>query len=208
MVSPRHVDSPAGETNVTRAPTIDELSDAGLVERACRGQAWAEEALFRKHVDFVSALAGRLLRDRAEADDVVQETFVAAFEGLGALTDGSSFRAWLTSIAVHKAHRRFRRRRLLSLLGLYESSHDVAMTASLAVDAPQEARAELAWLEQLLETSNDEDRAAWILRHVEGSSLEETAHLCGCSLTTVKRRIGRVQAMVEAHLNAPEEEDV
>jgi RNA polymerase sigma-70 factor (ECF subfamily) len=185
---------------------VDEHGDAELVERAKGGQAWAEEALFRKHVDFVAALSGRLLGDRAEADDVTQEAFVAALEGLAKLAVGASFRSWLASITVHLVHRRFRRRRLLSLLGLYTSSHDLAMSTSIVTDAPQQARVELAQLDELLRASSDHDRAAWVLRYVEGYDLAETARLCGCSRTTAKRRIARVNALVKRHLTIAEDD--
>lgn len=191
---PRRAQSSEG--NVVALTGTPGITDAELVQRVRAGDRWAEEALFRKHVDFIAGLALRLLRHRADADDVVQDTFVAALDGLDRLADGRSLRAWLASIAVHEVHRRFRRRRLLSLLGLHHSSHDVAMSAMVQAGTSQEARAELAELEARLERASDVDRAAWVLRYVEGYLLEEVAELCGCSPTTAKRRIARARELV------------
>ena len=59
---------------------VSEPADQDLVERAQRGDAWAEEALFRRHVGRVAQLAAHLLGRTAEADDVVQDSFVIALE--------------------------------------------------------------------------------------------------------------------------------
>jgi RNA polymerase sigma-70 factor, ECF subfamily len=195
MVRPRAVGLDAW---VAVAP-LEEVADAELVARAQRGDRWAEEALFRKHVEHVAALSLRLLRDRTEADDVVQETFLDAFAQIRREAP-TSLRAWLTGIAVHKAHRRFRRKRLLGLLGLHHSSHDAVLEAHARSGTSADIRAELGLLDAVLARVADADRAAWSLRYVEGYTLGEVAALCRCSLTTAKRRIQRVDAVVADHV--------
>src|SRR3954463_5940538 len=110
--------------NPTRLP-LPSLADAVLVHRAQRGEAWAREAIFRKHVEYVNALSLRLMRDRSEAEDVVQDTFLSAFRRLDQLHEAGSLRGWLGSIAVHLAHRRFRRRRWLRFVGLAEAGEQL-----------------------------------------------------------------------------------
>lgn len=195
MVRPRAVGLDAW---VAAAP-LEEVGDAELAERVQRGDRWAEEALFRKHVDHIAALSLRLLRDRVEADDVVQETFLDAFAQLRGGAP-ATLRSWLAGIAVHKAHRRFRRRRLLGLLGLYHSSHEAVLEVQARSSASAEIRAELALLDAALARVADVDRAAWSLRHVEGYTLGEVAAFCRCSLATAKRRIQRADAVVQAHV--------
>ena len=186
--------------SVARASTWEGVADAELVSRARAGDRWAAEALFRKHVEFIMGLAVRLLQSRDEAEDVVQDAFVDALGGLSALSDGASWRAWLSGIVVHKAHRRFRRRKLLSLLGLYSSSHDTMLAARARPSTSPELHAELARLDAVLSRAPDFERAAWVLRYVEGYSLEEVARLSGCSLSTAKRRIAGAHAVVKAHV--------
>jgi len=74
-------------------------------------------------------------------------------------------------------------------------------------EASPETRAELARLDEVLTQLGHEERMAWILRYVEGFKLEEVAELSKCSLTTVKRRIGRADARVRAHVALDEVND-
>lgn len=193
-------------TGEARTLPLPRVEDATLVARALTGERWAKEAIFRRHVEYVMALSLRLLRDQAEAEDIVQDTFVDAFTQLRQLQAPDRLRAWLAGIAVHKAHRRFRRRRLLSLFGLRPAADWVGLEDTARADVPPEARAELGYLDAVLSTLREEIRAAWILRHVEGYRFEEIAALCQCSLATAKRRVARAHAVVREQLNVEEDE--
>src|SRR5262249_12737265 len=85
--------------------------DAALVVRAQSGDRTAEEAIYRRHVRYVGGLVLRLLGDRAEAEDCVQETFAIALGRIGSLRDGDALRGWIAQISVNLVRRRFRRRR-------------------------------------------------------------------------------------------------
>jgi RNA polymerase sigma-70 factor, ECF subfamily len=175
-------------------------SDAELAERLGRDDAWAKEALYRKYVQTIWGLALRLTGNRADAEDVVQDTFAEAMRDAKQLREHTRLRAWLMSVAVHQAHRRFRRRRLLRALGL-----DREMDASLvdlvaAPDVGAETLSEFRLLGRVLATLAAKDRIAWTLRFVEGCSLSEVAELCACSLATAKRRIAAAQRSVGRHV--------
>ena len=178
------------------APTLNS-SDAELVQRARAGDAWAEEAVYRRYAARILTLSKRLLGDGAEAEDVTQETFVTAFAAWKKLRDPDRLRQWLIQIAVSRVHRRFRRRRLLSALGFRDAGSDASLDALARPDCPQELRAELALIGRALERLSAGERIAWTLRHVEGMSLEEIAHESGCSLATAKRRIARATTSIE-----------
>ena len=166
-------------------PLLDPIDDPELIERLARGDAWAKEALYRKYVHTIFGLALRLLGQRADAEDVVQDTFAEALRD------------------VHQVHRRFRRRRLLRVLGL-ERSEEPALDgfASPAVSAEQ--RLELRLLAQVLASLPARERMAWSLRFVEGCSLDEVARYCDCSLATAKRRIASAQRVVARHVRIAE----
>ena len=83
-------------------------SDAELITRIAEGDRWAQEAFYRRYVDLVGATALRLLRHRAEAEDVVQETFLIAFQRLGQLRDSAAVKTWLVRIAISRSRRRYR----------------------------------------------------------------------------------------------------
>jgi RNA polymerase sigma-70 factor (ECF subfamily) len=92
------------------------------------------------------------------------------------------------------------------LLGLHRSSHDELVTLKARADSSPEVRAELALLDGQLARLPVEERAAWILRHVDGYQLEEVAALCKCSLATAKRRIATADARVRASVELQEVE--
>src|SRR5437870_412973 len=75
-------------------------SDAALVMSARAGEAWASEALFRRHASMVNGLAYRLLGRDPEVDDVVQESFAQALGALDALKEPQAFASWMASIVV------------------------------------------------------------------------------------------------------------
>jgi RNA polymerase sigma-70 factor (ECF subfamily) len=174
---------------VSRISAVTEASDESLVRRIAAREPFAEEVLFTRYVDYVWALSFRLLGDGGEADDVVQDTFIDALGQLRDLREPSSLRSWLAGIAVHKAHRVFRRRRLLALFRLRRSPTYGALEASAFDAAPQEIRHQLALADVALQGVKQWERSAWLLRYVDGYSLEEVADLCDCSLATAKRRI-------------------
>lgn len=186
--------------DVRPLPAGEGVSDASLVERAKGGDRWAEEVIYRRYVGTVAGLAVRLLRSRAEMEDVVQETFAIALEKLGSLRDGEALRGWLAQIAVGQVRRRFRRRKLLGLLGLDRTEEDAPFESLAAEGLSAEEAAELAAIDALLATLPVEQRIAWVLRHVEGESLEDVARACSCSLATAKRRIAAAEARVSFHV--------
>ena len=172
-------------------------SDRELVERALGGEQLALQLLYRRHVQQVSERVTRLLSRTAEAEDVVQDAFVAAFTDLAQLSDRSRFGAWLMRIAVHQTQRRFRRRRLLARLGLDRGSDDARLEQVADPALPLDRRLQLARLDRALGALPPELRMAWMLRYVEGCELNEIAEASGCSLATVKRRIARADALLE-----------
>jgi RNA polymerase sigma-70 factor (ECF subfamily) len=196
--------APARLGDVRALPSGEAIADEELVARAQRGDAWAEEALYRRHVRHVFGLASRLLRNSVEAEDVVQDTFAIALEQLHTLRDGSAVRGWLGQIAVSQVRRRFRRKKLLRLLRIDAGIDDATLEALAEGTAGPEVCAELAALDRLLAKLPGEQRLAWMLRYVEGESLDDVARLAGCSLATAKRRIAAADARVRQHVNVQE----
>jgi RNA polymerase sigma-70 factor, ECF subfamily len=172
-------------------------SDAALVLAARAGEAWAQEALFRRHAPMVNGLAFRLMGRDADVDDLVQDAFVTAFARLHGLEDPQAFAAWLGSIVVRTAGKVIRRRVLLERLGLRRKREPIELdTVATRVAAPDIA-AELRRIHQRLEGLPAEQRIAFLLRRVEGMELQEIATATGVSLATAKRRIAAAQQAVE-----------
>jgi RNA polymerase sigma-70 factor (ECF subfamily) len=192
---------PAVPAPVRALPSSAAPSDRTLVERATSGDRWAEEAIYRRYVHRVGGVVARLLRHGPDVEDAMQDTFVEAFRDLSKLRDPDHLERWLVRIAVHQAHRRFRRRRLRRLLGLDRSLDDEPLALQAHSGASQEAVAELALLDRVLDRMNVRDRTAWVLRRLLDYPLAEVSQLCNCSLATAKRRVGRAGELVDAHLD-------
>ncbi len=193
-----------GPPRVKEAALASRPSDEELVGSLRRGENWAKEAVYRRHFSLVWSTALRLLENRSDAEDVLQDTFARAFHRIQNLRDPEAPSGWLVQIAVRLVYRRFRRRKLLRALGL-ESGADDATLASLSHPGlSPEARAELSMLEGVLRGLPVAERLAWMLRYVEGYSLDEVARACSCSLATAKRRIRAADARVRQHVDVEE----
>jgi len=180
-------------------------SDPELIARIRAGDKRAEELLYTRYVGYVHALCRRLLANPDEAEDATQDTFLAAFEELSSLRQADRLKPWLARIAVNKAHRRFRKRRLLRALGLLRGPSADFDLLPAAPGVGAEGVLELRRLSHVLLALSDQDRAAWLLRYVEGYKVEEVALMCGCSLATAKRRIGRADTLVRRHVQLEED---
>lgn len=163
--------------------------DATLVARAVAGDERAFTAIYRRYARYVAGVAFRLMGDESELDDVVQETFVAASEGMARIQDGALLRHWLVTVAVRNVARRLarrqRQRRLASWLGRTEPRA-----------ATPEVEGEAYALYQALAVISAERRVPWALHTIEGLTLPEVAEHCGVSLATVKRRIAEANQLL------------
>lgn len=180
------------------------LSDAALVERMRAGDEAAVRALVRRHNRRLFRVARGVLRDDAEAEDVVQETYVRAFANLSRFRGEAGIATWLTRIAFNEALGRRRRRR---------PAEDIAAVGDLSADDPRvvafpspTAEAEAgrsqarALLEPLIDSLPPDFRVVLILRDVEGLTAEETAEHLGIRPETAKTRLHRARRLLRAAL--------
>jgi RNA polymerase sigma-70 factor, ECF subfamily len=156
------------------------------VQSADGGEARSVAQLFGQYRRYVAAIGGRILRNRAEVDDLVQDVFLATHQDLHGLRDVSSTRAWLATITVRLAHRSLRhhsRQQRIAQIEPYTLSlmHSVAPAADLQSDLTGSAE-RLRELPRRL-------RKPWLLKHIEGESLHAIAEHCDCSPSTAQRRI-------------------
>jgi RNA polymerase sigma-70 factor (ECF subfamily) len=153
----------------------------------------AEETLgglFRRYAPYVGRVALRIVGRVGDVDDIVQDVFVEAMHRLPQIRDPAAVKGWLATITVRICSRRLRRRRYRQWLGFAPLSD---VSGAVAPTASESERVAVLNLYRLLDELPPSERVAWSLRHVMGESLEEAADLCGCSLATVKRRIGAAQ---------------
>lgn len=178
----------------------DQVSDTELVTRALAGDRWGREMLYRRHAGRLLGLTTRLLGNRGDAEEIVQDTFITGFAQLSALREPAAVGAWLGQIAISLVRRRIRRARLLRRLGLDRGADDATLEALGDPGLTPEDRTDLALVDRALGSINAACRIAWMLRRVEGLPLAEVAALCDCSLATAKRRITEADRRVAEHV--------
>jgi len=120
----------------------------------------------------------------------VQEVFIEAHHGLSQLREPGAVRGWLARICVRRSVRRLRRRRLRQMLRLEDVPEFQTTDESLTPEQTSEVRRAY----RILARFPSEERVIWILRHIEGESLDEIGRLCECSKSTVQRRIRSAEA--------------
>ena len=142
--------------------------------------------LFRRYAPYVAKIGYRLLGRDDEVDDLVQDVFLAAHRGLSGLRKPEAIKGWLATIAVRRARKKLRRRKMLTAIGLggHAEYEDVADRG-----ASPEEKALVGQVYRVLDRIPIDHRVAWTLRYIQGESLERVAELAGCSLATAKRRI-------------------
>ncbi len=173
-----------------------------LVERARAGDEEAFASLARGAGDRLLAIAYRILRDLALAEDAVQQTLVLAWRELPSLRDVDRFDAWLRRLLVHACYREARRGRRwaanVRVLPISEpSAHDAGLASVVARDQ----------LERGFRRLPADQRAVFVFHHYLGLTLPEVADELGVPLGTVKSRLhyatNSLRAALEAYLRSP-----
>jgi RNA polymerase sigma-70 factor (ECF subfamily) len=175
------------------------------------GDAAAFELIMRRHNRRLFRLARSVLRNGAEAEDVVQETYVRAFAKLDDFTGPDGFPAWLARIAYNEALGRVRGwERVVSLHDYVsdgDGGDDVRRIETMTSRHPDPERlsgnGELRrLLEDAIDALPDDFRAVFVLRAVEGMSIAETAEALAIRPETVKTRFHRARRRLQATLGA------
>ena len=158
----------------------------------------AFEALVRQYQRPVFGLAQRMLADRGDAEDVVQDTFVMVWRRLPSLADLDAFRGWVYQIATRRCLNVLRTRTRHATVPVTDGDLDTApKTADTATHgdpaAAAEHAAQLSGLDTVLQTLSDEQRACWVLREMHGLSYADIAYATSLPLSTVRGRIVRAR---------------
>ncbi len=160
-------------------------TDEQIVEGLCRGDAASAMALYDRYVGMVNRLVWRFLGADGEHDDMVQHVFTTALASASRIRHAEALRSWLVSLTINTVRTELRHRRYRRWV---VPSAEVNELVPAYHDDP-EGRELLARLYAILRKLNVDDRIAFTLRYIEGSSLDEIAAVCACSIATVKRRI-------------------
>lgn len=181
--------------------------DVLLVERAKQGDVHAFEKLVRQYDRQVFRIAQHITQNREDAEDVVQDAFLKAYEKLDQFQGNSKFYTWLVRIAVNESLMRLRKRRTGKMVSIDEDveTEDGSMPRDLADWSPdpeslygQSEMAEI--LKKTIQGLPQGFKVVFLLRDVEGLSTEETAETLGLSIPAVKSRLLRARLQLRERL--------
>lgn len=185
--------------------------DVELVRRAKAGDLMAFEELATRHERQVFSIAFRILQNLHDAEDVTQQAFLSAIEGLPAFRGEASFGTWLNRIATFAALKVIRKRKGLDTVSLEAATepredYDAIPHPEYIADwreSPErlvERNETRRLLDDALAQLDEKHRLVFVLRDVEGLSVKETAATLGLSEANVKVRLLRARLQLREQL--------
>jgi RNA polymerase sigma-70 factor (ECF subfamily) len=193
-----------------------EASDLELVRAAGGGDDGAFQTLVDRHAGAMFRVALSLTRNRADAEDLMQETFVGAYRGLKGFAGRSSVKTWLLQILTRQAakawHRSRHRRKILSLDASATddgNGHGGGERSREEPAAPPGRDGSAAGVEQridvmaVLKRLSQAHREVLVLREIRGLSYEEIAQMLGVPRGTVESRLSRARAEFRQKFDGP-----
>jgi RNA polymerase sigma-70 factor, ECF subfamily len=181
-----------------------QVTDQDLVARAQRGSEAAYRELLRRYQRPVFSLIYRMVRDREQAEDLAQETFVKVFNNISRYDPRYKFSSWIFKIASNQTIDFLRKKEpeTVSLDGSRHAStpqeaEATRITAESRDETPEEfveAKQLGAEIERAIDDLRPDYRTAILLRHVEGLAYEEIAEIMEIPLGTVKTYIHRARS--------------
>ncbi|PVE20443.1 RNA polymerase sigma factor [Microvirga sp. KLBC 81] len=187
---------------------LSRVVDAELVRLAREGSASALRLIVRRHNQRLYRVARAIVRDDAEAEDVMQEAYLSAFRHLAKFRADASLATWLTRIVVNKAVGHLRRERIMVPLDAVDKVEwpDADAMPHHASELDPERTAARSQVRDLLERAIDNlpepFRVVFVMRMVEQLSIKETACSLGIPEETVKTRLHRARKLMRDQLQA------
>ncbi len=182
--------------------------DIALVASAVAGDVQAFEKLIRKYDRQIFRIAQHITQNREDAEDVVQDAFLKAYEKLSQFQGNSKFYTWLVRIAVNESLMRLRKRRTGKMVSIDEDieTDEGSVPRDLADWSPNPeqnyTQTELAKiLRKTIQGLPQGFRVVFVLRDVDGLSTEETAEMLGLSVPAVKSRLLRARLQLRERLS-------
>jgi RNA polymerase sigma-70 factor, ECF subfamily len=184
---------------------LEGWSDEDVVARVIEGDTALFELLMRRHNQRIYRVARAILRDDAEAEDVMQDTYVRAYQHLNQFEGRAKFSTWLTRICVHEALARAERRGRFESFSSDDMNFDGDPMAYVpSKDRNPEQQASNRELGDLLEKAilalPDTYRTVIMMRDIEEMTTAETAEVLAITEENVKVRLHRARMLLRDEL--------
>jgi len=183
------------------------IDETVLVAQAREGNTLAFGELVKQYEGKIFRLAQHVTQNREDAEDVLQETFMKAYEHLDQFQGNSKFYTWIVRIAVNQALMKLRRRktdRSVSLDEAIDTGEDTVVREIAAWGEDPEqlfSREELSGiLDSAIQSLEPPYRSVFVLRDIDELSTEETADVLGLSVPAVKSRLLRARLQLREKL--------
>jgi RNA polymerase sigma-70 factor (ECF subfamily) len=182
------------------------MEESRLIELARQGQTEAFRHLFELHRQKVMAIAYSYLRNTQDAEDILQETFIKAYQALPSfnLNKGMNFSGWLTRISINCCldllRRHQSRQKKESNWAQTQLTNSPANHLAKNPESVGQLQALKDKIENYLEKLPPKQRMVFILRHYQGFTIREIAEDMGVSEGTVKRMLFRAFGRIRKHL--------
>lgn len=182
--------------------------DLDLVHASKHGDVAAFEELVKRYDRKLFRIAQSVTHNREDSQDAVQEAFLRAFQHLADFREASQFSTWLIRITLNQSLMKLRKRNTAKECFLDDdSSADGELLPRDVADWAPNAE-QLYWASELrdiltsaLKELNPISRTVFVLRDIEGLSIEETGAAINLSISAVKARLWRVRLQLREHLN-------
>jgi len=193
-----------GSAGIVAAKSPKEWSDEEVVARVLAGESQLYEILMRRYNQRLFRVSVAILHDQSEAEDVMQDAYVRAYQHLADFEGRAKFSTWLTRIAVHEALARTRRRSRFQPVRDFEDASGDAMKPLASAGPDPEQQASTRELSELLEKAilglPEDYRLILMMRHVEEMNTEETAECLNVTEENVRVRLHRARALLRKQL--------
>ena len=183
------------------------FDESALVARAREGDLAAFNELVNSYSRKIFRLAKHITQNDEDAEDVLQETFLKAFEHLGDFQGQSKFYTWIVRIAVNESLMKLRKRksdRSVPLDEPVDTGEDTVVREIAVWDENPEQQYSREELGQILDEAvqglRPAFRTVFVLRDIEELSTEETAEALGISVPAVKSRLLRARLQLRERL--------
>ncbi|OLD37747.1 MAG: hypothetical protein AUI83_24470 [Armatimonadetes bacterium 13_1_40CM_3_65_7] len=166
------------------------MDEGDLIRRSQTGDLQAFEILVREKRNQVFRIARQILGDEEEAKDIAQLVFIRLWQTLGRFREGGSFNAWLHRITVNLAIDCSRRRQGRGRVEAREPAVLEGARAEGGTSEAEMARGEVQRVfQELAARLSPRQRAAFVLREIEGFSTEEVSEMLGMRISTVRNHV-------------------
>ena len=188
---------------ISPTSALANASDQDLAARIAQRDDHAFEMVMRRHNRMLYRIARSILRDDAEAEDALQDAYLAAYRNIAAFRGAAKLSTWLARIVINESYARLRKRKPGVVVPFDASAPSAEVEAEDEAERPDMAamRAELrTLLVRKIDELPEQFRTVFVMRDVEELSVEETAVCLDLPEATVRTRAFRARALLRESL--------